>query len=199
MAPLLLDQLRAILEALPHARLIAKRDRALLLLGWAGGFRRSELSGMDVTDLDFQKEGLVVTLPKSKTDQQGEGRQVYVPYGQEAATCPVRALEKWLKAARIKHGPVFRGVDNRERVGEGPLHKVSVGRIVKRSVKMIGLPPSRYGGHSLRAGLVTEAAKRRVPDAIIMNQTGHRSTEVMDGYKRVATGFTDNVVTMIGL
>jgi integrase len=92
-----------------HTRIDKRmRDRALLLLGFAGAFRRSELVGLDVADLEFARAGLIVTLRKSKTDQEGRSRRLGIPFGSSEQTCPVRSLQAWLEAARINEGPVFR-------------------------------------------------------------------------------------------
>jgi len=109
-APALVGQIRTMVEQLPQSRL-GLRDRALLLLGFAGAFRRAELVGLDVRDLEFGSSGLVVTLRRSKTDQEGAGRRIGIPYGSTPLTCPVRAVQTWLATATIAEGPVFRAVD----------------------------------------------------------------------------------------
>lgn len=188
--PLLPGDLRRIVERLSPARLIDVRDRALLCLGFAGAFRRSELVALEVADLAFVDEGLQVTLRRSKTDQEAEGRRVGVPHGQPE-TCPVRAVRAWLEAAGITEGPVFRAVTRHGKVG-GPLSGRSVARVVKRSARAVGLESAGYAGHSLRAGLVTAAARAGKSEAAIMRQTGHRSTAMVRRYVREATLFQDN-------
>jgi integrase len=115
-APVLVTELKAMLGALPEG-LLGTRDRALLLVGFAGAFRRSELVSIDVADLAFIEDGLEVTLRRSKTDQEGLGRRIGIPFGSSPATCPVRSLKAWLEGAAITEGPVFRKVTKRGKVG----------------------------------------------------------------------------------
>ena len=175
------------------------RDRALLLLGFAGAFRRSELVGIDVEDLGFREEGLVVTLRRSKTDQEGEGRRVGIPYGSDPATCPFRAVRAWLKLSGIDSGPLFRPIDRRGRLGPSRLTDKSVALLVKRYVKDVGLDPARFSGHSLRAGLVTAAALAGASERSIMAQTGHRSPNMVRRYIRECSLFQDNAAAKTGL
>ncbi len=190
-APLLPGLLRDIFAALPTG-LLGNRDRALLALGFAGGFRRSELAALDVADLNFTAEGLEVILRRSKTDQEGAGRKIGIPVGTHPEGCPVRALRAWLDAAAITEGPLFRAVTRHGRVGGARLNERSIAKIVKRNVKRAGLDPTTFSGHSLRAGLVTAAAKARKTVESIMRQTGHRSVAMVHRYIRDAALFDDN-------
>src|SRR5438128_1878915 len=162
-APTLVEDLQAMVGAMAPRRrgqdwrLLELRDRALLLLGFAGAFRRSELVGLDLEDLEFSRAGLVVRLRRSKTDQEGQGRRIGIPRGQRAATCPLISLQAYLKAAGIDSGPLFRGV-NRHGQLQGRLSDRTVALVVKRRVEVVGLDPERFAGHSLRAGLATSAA-----------------------------------------
>jgi integrase len=196
--PLLPAALRRIAEVLP-ADLSGARDRALLLLGFAGGFRRSELVGLDVADLSFGEDGLTVVLRKSKTDQEGEGRKVGIPFGSDKATCPARAVKGWLAAAGIASGPVFRPVDKHGHMGAGQLTDHGLWLVVKRACRRAGIDPAGYSGHSLRAGLVTAAAQAGKSTHAIMKQTGHRSTAMVERYVRDADVFTDNAASGLGL
>ena len=197
-APAAVDELRAMLEALPAVGLGAVRDRALLLVGFAGAFRRSELEALDVADLSFRSEGLVVNVRRSKTDQLGEGAEVAIAEGAHAATCPVRAVRAWLELAGVAEGAVFRSVDRHGHVGER-LDGAEVSRIVKRAAKRAGLDASRFSGHSLRAGLATTAAKLGRADRSIMRQGRWASRAMVDRYVRDASLFTDNASAGIGL
>lgn len=196
-APILTEDLRLMIAALPdHPRSL--RDRALLLLGFAGGFRRSELVGITLADLEFCRDGLTVTLRRSKTDQEGEGRKVAIPNGSTPLTCPVRALQDWLATAKIEDGFIFRAVSASGLILH-PMTAQSVGLIVKQAAKRAGLDPQRFGGHSLRAGLCTTAARAGVSERAIMNQTGHRSSATLRRYIREGNLFTDNAAARLGL
>jgi integrase len=196
--PLLTEQLRAMIRALPE-NLQGVRDRSLLLLGFAGGFRRSELAGLAVDDIRVEKDGLVIALRRSKTDQEGQGRKVAVPYGSHPETCPVRAYREWLEAAGIVNGAVFREIDRQGRLQATALNKDSVGLIVKRAAARIGLNPADYAGHSLRAGLATQAYLNGANEIAIMQQTGHRSLATVRKYIRDGSLFRDNPAGKLGL
>jgi site-specific recombinase XerD len=168
------------------------RDRAILLLGFAGAFRRSELVALDVVDIEWTAEGALVTIRRSKTDQEGLGRKVAIPYGEIA--CPVAALKSWIEVAGIVEGAVFRRVFNKraQRVTDRRLAARNVAAIVKAGAGRLGLDPSTFGGHSLRSGLVTTAVKRGVNLMKICDQTGHKSLEMLRVYSRDAELFAGN-------
>ena len=189
-APVLAEQLRAMVATLP-ATLAGARNRALLLVGFSGAFRRSELVGLVVSDLAFTSEGLTISLRRSKTDQEGLGRKVGILYGRAAGTCPVRSLKAWLELAGLTEGPVFRSVDRHGHIG-GALGGKDVALIVKRAASAVGLDPKVFAGHSLRAGLATSAAKAGKAAHAIMKTTGHRSVAMVNKYIRDAELFTDN-------
>ena len=197
-APVLVEQLRAMLGGLGDTMLGA-RDRALLALGFAGAFRRSELVGLDVADLAFTGDGLEVTIRRSKTDQEGAGRKVGIPYGSTPSTCPVRAVRAWLELAGIVEGPVFRSVNRHGQLGAERLTDRTVALVVKRAALVVGLDATRLAGHSLRAGLATAAAKAGKSERAIMAQTGHRSVTMVRRYIRDANLFSDNAAAGLGL
>jgi site-specific recombinase XerD len=196
--PVLTPNLREIVEALPDS-VLGTRDRALLLLGYASAFRRSELVALDVTDLAFTTEGLVVTLGRSKTDQEGKGCEVAVPYGSYPATCPVRAVRAWLERGGITEGSVFRPVNRHGQVQPMRLSGDSVARIVKRAAHTIGLDPEEYAGHSLRSGHVTQAAANGVSERVIMDQTRHKSVTMVRRYIRKGSLWQENSAAELGL
>src|ERR671937_304071 len=187
-APAVVEDLKRMLDSLPATR-VGLRDRALLLLGFAGAFRRAELVALDVADLEFTRAGLIVTLRKSKTDQEGKSRRLGIPFGSSEQTCPVRSLQAWLEAARISDGPCFRSLDRFQRVQPQRLSDKAVALIVKRRAKAVGLDPARYAGHSLRAGLATSAAAAGASERVIMSQTGHRSADMVRRYIREGSLF----------
>jgi integrase len=162
----------------------AARDKALLLVGFAGSLRRSELAALKVEEISWHRKGITLLIPRSKTDQEGEGREVEILLGAHDQTCPVMALENWLKISGVKSGQVFRRVGQYGNVGPA-LDKDSIGRIVKRLVRRAKLAnPDSYGGHSLRAGFVTEASANGATDRQIMKQTGHKSIAMVHRYAR---------------
>ena len=189
---------RAMVEGAPD-RLLGLRDRALLLLGFSGAFRRSELVALDVEDLEFTGDGLVVTQRRGKTDQEGEGRKIGIPFGGRPDTCPVRAVREWLDAAAVVFGPVFRSVNRHSQVQPGRLSDKAVAIVVKRHAPSAGLDPARYAGHSLRAGLATAAAAAGASERSIMNQTGHRSVPMVRKYIRDGQLFRENAAATVGL
>jgi integrase len=172
--------------------LIGLRDRALLTLGWFTAGRRSEIVGLRVEDVAFVREGIRLTLRRSKTDQEGRGIEKGVPYAGDPAACPVRALRAWLDAARLEKGPIFCAVLGKGEIAERALHAQEVARIVKRGAERVGLDPESFGGHSLRAGFITTAARKGKSLDAIMRQSGHRSERVARGYIQHATLFDDN-------
>ncbi len=174
---LLTEDLRAFVRALPDD-LRGARDRAVLLVGFSGAFRRSELVAIDVEDCEISHAGLAITIRRSKTDQEGRGRQV--GFKRSTRTCPVAALEQWLRLAGIDDGPVFRTV-YRTRPGERLIGK-AVCDIVKAAAKRAGYDPRKYGAHSLRSGWATSAARAGADLAHIMLQTGHKNADVARRY-----------------
>jgi integrase len=143
-------------------------------------------------------DGLVILLRRSKTDQEGEGRKVGLPYGSNPETCPVRTLRAWIEAPAIESGPLFRSITRHGKTQER-LSGFAVAVIVKRYAGAVGLDMDRFSGHSLRAGLVTSAAIAGVSERAIMNQTGHRSSVMVRRYVRDANLFRENAAARVGL
>lgn len=188
--PLLRDDLFAILDQMGTS-IADQRDRALLLLGFAGSFRRSELTGLMVEDLTPVRQGLAVTLRRSKTDQDGAGRQIGIPHGR-TRHCPVAAVETWLTTAGITAGAMFRPVSRHGHLSSHPLTGDAVSAILRRQLAAVGINPEGYSGHSLRAGFATSAAQAGVATHKIRAQTGHASDAMLSRYIREAGLFTDN-------
>ena len=197
-SPLKVEHLRTIIAGLDPDRALDVRDRALLLVGFAGAFRRSELVGLNVEDLEFNDNGLVAHLRRSKTDPEGQGRKVGIPHGSTPATCPVRAVEAWVKVLSSAEGPLFRPVDRHGRIHPTRLTPQSVALVVKKLIAKAGIPGD-YAGHSLRAGLATAAAAAGVPERAIMAQTGHRSLATLRKYIREGSLFLENAAAKVGL
>jgi integrase len=196
--PLFTGDLRAMVDTLPRG-LIGIRDRALLLVGFAGAFRRSELAGITVENVQETKEGILIWIPRSKTDPEAKGREAAIPYGSTPETCPVRACRDWIAAGKLVGGPLFRRIDRHEHINERALHKDSVGSIVKRAARAAGLDPEIYAGHSLRAGFCTQAYMNGAREFDIMRQTGHRSLDTLRKYIRGRGLFRDNAAAKLGL
>ena len=198
------DILGTLLKALDRESPRGQRDRAVFLLGFSGAFRRAELAALDVDDLAFDERGLVVTISYSKMGQEGAGRQVAVPFVRNnAERCSVTAVRKWLRVAEITEWPVVgtfampRGRHDRvERLRENPMDGRDIARVVQRTIALAGVEGD-FVGHSLRAGFVTAAAQKKVPEVDIMRVTGHRSAAVLRGYVRRATLFEDAPLTAI--
>ena len=166
------------------------RDRALLLIGFAGAFRRSELVALDRESIEHCPSGLIVTIRKSKTDQERHGRKIVIPISR-GAICPVRAFEDWIDLAKITEGPIFRPVTKQGEVLPRRLSADAVALIVKQRSHSISRTGDRYSGHSLRAGFVTTAALAGVPIWKIKAQTGHVTSASLERYIRVSQLFTE--------
>jgi integrase len=184
------EQLRTICKAMAaDGSPLAVRDRALLLWGFAGGFRRSELSGFELDDLHARDKGYAVDVWKTKTDQEAKGRVVGVPYGTNALTCPVRALNAWLGLRGHDAGPLFRRVHASGRVLKGRLSGEGVNEALKRWLDRVGIAAGDFGAHSLRAGMVTAAGDAGASPLVIMRRTGHKSVAMVERYFRSREAF----------
>ena len=166
------------------------RDRALLLVGFAGAFRRSELCALDRESIEHCPSGLIVTIHKSKTDQERHGRKIAIPISR-GMIYPVRAFEDWIDLAKITEGPIFRPITKQGDVLPSQLSADAVARIVKQRLHSISRTGDRYSSHSLRAGFVTTAALAGVPIWIIKAQTSHASSASLERYIRVSQMFTE--------
>jgi len=190
------------LVAVCQGDLTGLRDRALLLLGFAGALRRSELVGIDREHLRFTETGLRLTLPRSKTDAKGEGTELGITRGKRPQTCPIRALEAWLEASDCRYGPVFRRVDQWGNIDHARLCPEAVRQILLRragQAKLSVNSSERLSPHGLRAGFVTEAYMAGARDEQIMDHTRHRDLKTMRGYVRRAKLVTESPVKLLDL
>ena len=167
------------------------RDRALLLLGFAGAFRRSELVGLNVTDIETVRQGLIVTLRRSKTDQEGAGRKIGIPHGR-TRHCPVAALTDWLTRSGITEGAIFRPITRHGQLQRERLSGDAVSEVIRERLAAVGIDPAGYSGHSLRAGFATSAAQAGASTIKIRQQTGHASDAMLSRYIRDGELFTAN-------
>jgi site-specific recombinase XerD len=195
--PVLVEDLRRMVSKLPK-NLLGVRDRALLLVGFSGAFRRSELVAVDVADATITRDGIVINIRRSKADQDGQGRKIGIPYGSNPATCPV-ALQDWLGQCGFTEGSLFRPIDRFSRVSPQRLSGAAIADIVKRYVEAAGLDATNFAGHSLRSGLATSAAAAGASERSIMNQTGHRSVVMVRRYIRDGSLFRENAAAKVGL
>ena len=172
------------------------RDKALILVGFFGALRRSELVGLNIEDVEFVPEGAILTIRKSKTDQVGGGREVAIGYAKRPELCPVRALQSYMATLGRNTGPLFVSM-RKSQYTQSRLSTDAVARIVKDYADRLGLDPRRFGGHSLRAGFATTAALLGATEDEIALQTGHKSMTVLRGYIRRASLFERNAMTRI--
>lgn len=187
--PLIAERIKRMVQFVPDT-LIGKRDKAILLLGFAGAFRRSELIKITVRDLLMVEEGMRVILRRSKTDQEGAGQIVPVIKGDKV--CPVTAVKEWIKAGQIESGPIFRRIRKWGHVCEEPLTGYSIGRIVKIYAEKAGYDPSQIAGHSLRSGFLTSAAMNGASIFRMMAISRHKSMQTLQKYVRMADEFNNH-------
>ncbi len=201
--PVLRDEVMAMVKALGSTPKEV-RDRALVLVGFAGALRRSELVGLMVNDVQIGREGLTLRLRRSKTDQEQKGREIGIPYAQ-GPICPVQALQAWqrlIEACDAQHHPqwsddqrpIFRGVNRHGHIACQALSDRAVNQVIKARCRAIGLDAEAYSGHSLRAGFCTSAAQAGKPSWQIRKQTGHKSEVMLNHYIRAGRLFADNAL-----
>lgn len=195
--PIYWEEIEEMIHRMDLSSLQALRDRAVLLLGFMGAFRRSELAGLDVEDIRKYPQGIVVTIRHSKTDQTSAGQQIGIPYLSHSSMDCIHALQEWLTAAGITSGPLFRSFLKNGKVSSRRLSDKSINLIVKKYAASIGLNPEMYGAHSLRHGFATYAALQGVEERLIMKQTRHRSVEMVRRYINEADLFTNNPIDKI--
>ena len=186
--PILINDLKSIINAIDAFNKIEKkklRDKAILLVGFSGGFRRSELVEIEYDDVEFVSEGVKIFIKRSKTDQSGEGMIKAIPYFENKNFCPVVNLKKWIDYSIIKSGKIFNISDK------------SVALIIKKYASLSGLDPNKYGGHSLRSGFATSTAESGAEERNIMAMTGHKTTQMVRRYIKDANLFKNNALNKI--
>ena len=186
--PILINDLKLIINAIGQANQSVNkkiRDKTLLLIGFSGGFRRSELVNIEYEDLEFVNEGVKIFIKRSKTDQSGEGMIKAIPYFDNNNYCPVISLKEWIDVSEIKSGKIFEISDR------------SVALIIKKYASLSGLDANRYGGHSLRSGFATSAAESGAEERNIMAMTGHKTTQMVRRYIQEANLFKNNALNKI--
>ena len=198
--PILINHLKAIINVIDEQKIekIKKlRNRTLILIGFGGGFRRTELISINHEDLDFVDEGLKITLTRSKTDQFGEGLVKGLPYFINEKYCPVTSLKNWINLSKIKTGPIFRRFAKGSILTKNRLTDQSVVLIIKNCLKLAGIENKNFSGHSLRSGFATVAAESGADERSIMAMTGHKTTQMVRRYIREANIFKNNALSKI--
>tara|TARA_B100000427_G_scaffold99293_2_gene81693 strand:- start:588 stop:1541 length:954 start_codon:yes stop_codon:yes gene_type:complete len=198
--PILINDLKLIINVINEQKIdeIKKaRDKTIVLIGFGGGFRRTELISIDHEDLEFVQEGLKITVRRSKTDQFGEGMIKGLPYFTNEIYCPVANLKKWLELSKIKSGPIFRRFTKGLSLTNNRLTDQSVVLLIKNYLNLAGIENSNYSGHSLRSGFATAAAESGADERSIMAMTGHKTTQMVRRYIREANIFKNNALNKI--
>ena len=198
--PILINHLKQIINVIDEQKIekIKKlRNRTLILIGFAGGFRRTELISIDHEDLEFVEEGVKIILRRSKTDQFGEGLVKGLPYFINEKYCPVTSLKNWMYLSKIKTGPIFRRFAKGSVLTSNRLTDQSVVLIIKNCLKLAGIENQNFSGHSLRSGFATVAAESGADERSIMAMTGHKTTQMVRRYIREANIFKNNALSKI--
>ena len=198
--PILISHLKSIINVIDEKKIenIKKsRDKAMILIGFGGGFRRTELVSIDYDDLEFVSEGLKITIRRSKTDQFGEGMIKGLPYFTNQKYCPVFNLKKWLEISKINSGPVFRRFTKGSSLTDKRLTDQSVVLLMKEYLNIAGIENKNFAGHSLRSGFATVAAESGADERSIMAMTGHKTTQMVRRYIREANIFKNNALKKI--
>ncbi len=194
-APAVRDELMAMIKHTPPG-LAGTRNRAVLLVGFAGALRRSEIAKLRIEDVSFDVRGMILRLGQTKTDQSGENDEIAIPCA-KGKYCPVKAIKAWLAESEIIKGAIFRPILKHGAIGKKGLSGFSVAQIIKASAKAAGLDTTLYSGHSLRAGLATSSAREKKPFHKIKAQTRHKSDVTLLKYIRDAELFEDNAADLL--
>ena len=202
--PILINHLKLIIDEIDkdtydETGIRKLRDKTIILLGFAGGFRRIELISIDYEDLEFVAEGVKIFIRKSKTDQFGEGMIKGLPYFTNQQYCPVWHLKKWLEISEIKSGPIFRRFFKGLNLGKNRLTDQSVALFLKKYLSNVGIENQNYSGHSLRSGFATVSAEAGADERSIMAMTGHKTTQMVRRYIKEANLFKNNALNKIKL
>ena len=200
--PILISHLKQLIDVIDEQKMekIKKlRNRTLILTGFGGGFRRTELISINYEDLDFVQEGVKITVKRSKTDQFGEGMIKGLPYFSNEKYCPVTSLKNWLNFSKIKVGPIFRRFAKGSRLTNHRLTDQSVVLIIKDCLNIAGVENKNFSGHSLRSGFATVAAESGADERSIMAMTGHKTSQMVRRYIREANIFKNNALNKIKL
>ena len=185
--PILINDLKLIINVINQENnlKIKSKNKALILIGFAGGFRRSELVSILYEDIEFVSEGVKIFVKRSKTDQSGEGMTKGIPYFSNPEYCPVTSLKNWVQESQIKSGKIFDMSDK------------NVALTIKKYAALAGLDKNKYSGHSLRSGFATSTAELGAEERSIMAMTGHKTTQMVRRYIKEANLFKNNALNKI--
>ena len=198
--PILINHLKQIINVIDQQKIdeIKKiRNRTLILVGFSGGFRRTEIISIDHEDIDFVEEGVKINLKRSKTDQFGEGLVKGIPYFNNEKYCPVTSLKNWINLSKINTGAIFRRFVKGSILTDHRLTDQSVVLIIKEYLKLAGIENKNFAGHSLRSGFATVAAESGADERSIMAMTGHKTTQMVRRYIKEANIFKNNALNKI--
>ena len=198
--PLLINSLKILIDIIDEYNkedIIKLRDRSIILMGFSGGFRRSEIVSLNYDDLDFVTEGLKIYIKRSKTDQFGEGSLKGLPYFDNTKYCPVLSLKNWIEISNINSGPLFRRFSKSSKLLENRLSDQTIALLIKKYLRLANIDSKNYSGHSLRSGFATTAAESGAEERSIMAMTGHKSTEMVRRYIKEANLFKNNALNKI--
>ena len=198
--PILINHLKQIINVINNQdieEIVKQRNKTMILIGFGGGFRRTEIISINQEDLEFVDEGVKIIVRRSKTDQFGEGMIKGLPYFPNETYCPVINLKNWLKISKIKTGPIFRRFAKGSSLTKNRLTDQSVVLIIKDCLKIAGIENDNFSGHSLRSGFATVAADSGADERSIMAMTGHKSSQMVRRYIREANIFKNNALNKI--
>jgi site-specific recombinase XerD len=198
--PILINHLQKIIEVINNdtsPEIKKLRDKSLILIGFSGGFRRSEITSLDYEDLEFVEEGLKILVRRSKTDQFGEGHLKGIPYFTSSQLCPVKSLKEWINVSQTNSGPIYRKFNKGFSLSNQRLSDQSVALLIKNYLNLAGIDSKNYSGHSLRSGFATVTAEAGADERSIMAMTGHKTTQMVRRYIKEANIFKNNALNKI--
>ena len=198
--PILINHLQKIIEVINNdtsPEIKKLRDKSLILIGFSGGFRRSEITSLDYEDLEFVEEGMKILVRRSKTDQFGEGHLKGIPYFTSSQLCPVKSLKEWINVSQTNSGPIYRKFNKGFSLSNQRLSDQSVALLIKNYLNLAGIDSKNYSGHSLRSGFATVTAEAGADERSIMAMTGHKTTHMVRRYIKEANIFKNNALNKI--
>ena len=198
--PILINHLQKIIEVINNdtsPEIKKLRDKSLILIGFSGGFRRSEITSLDYEDLEFVEEGLKILVRRSKTDQFGEGHLKGIPYFTSSQLCPVKSLKEWINVSQTNSGPIYRKFNKGFSLSNQRLSDQSAALLIKNYLNLAGIDSKNYSGHSLRSGFATVTAEAGADERSIMAMTGHKTTQMVRRYIKEANIFKNNALNKI--